>query len=335
MDIINLQKYNGIRVWLFTCCTLIFAMAVIGAITRLTESGLSITEWHPISGALPPLSAVAWRHEYDLYRASPEFAAKHAWMSLGDFKHIFFWEWLHRLVGRLIGVVYALPLLYFTIRRRIPRGYGWPLLGILGLGFCQGLLGWWMVESGLVNRPSVSHFRLAAHLGLALFIYGCIYWVARSLGGQKSRAEIQKSGFLPFGWLAILLLITTMTWGAFTAGLHAGMLYNTYPLMSGHFTPPEPLNILREPAWVQFTHRWLAAMTGLVILLFAWRARERALAAMVVIQVCLGISTLLSYVWLPLAAAHQAGAIVLLTLLLRALQRRGKNPDTPPPPVPE
>ena len=203
-------------IWLYTCCALIFAMAVIGAVTRLTESGLSITEWHPISGAVPPLSAAEWQHAYELYRASPEFAAKHAWMTLEDFKHIYFWEWLHRLVGRLIGVVYAVPLFYFFITRQIPCGYGWPLLGILALGFGQGLLGWWMVESGLVNRPSVSHFRLAAHLGLALFIYGCIYWTARSLRNQNSEFRIQNFDVRLLGWSALLLLITTMTWGAFT-----------------------------------------------------------------------------------------------------------------------
>lgn len=323
-------SHRALLLWLYSCCALIFAMAVIGAITRLTESGLSITEWHPISGAVPPLNAAVWQHEYDLYRASPEFAAKHAWMSLDDFKHIYFWEWLHRLIGRLIGVVYALPLLYFALNRQIPSGYGWKLLGILGLGFCQGLLGWWMVESGLVDRPSVSHFRLAAHLGLALLIYSCIFWVAREIDNPKSEMRNRKTWH---GSVALALLIVTMTWGALTAGLHAGLLYNTFPLMQGHLMPPEPLNILREPSWVQFTHRWLAVMTGLVIFSYAWRRRDLALATIVVIQICLGISTLLSHVWLPLAALHQAGAIMLLTLLLRRLQSGDSRQSTPPPPV--
>jgi heme a synthase len=333
-----------IAIWLYVCAFMVFAMAVIGAVTRLTESGLSITEWNPVSGALPPLNAAQWQHEYDLYRQSPEFKDKHFWMALADFKHIFFWEWLHRLWGRLIGVVYGLPLLWFAVRRQIPRGYGWKFVGLLALGGGQGLLGWWMVESGLVDRPSVSHFRLAAHLALALFIFGCTLWLAFDFTPSPRRGEgggegdIESSNPLRFkspspnplpegrglrvhGLIALALLAATIVWGAFTAGLHAGLIYNTFPLMNGHLTPPEPVNILTEHSWVQFTHRWLAVTAGLAILSFAWRVRDGALAAMVLVQITLGISTLLSVVWLPLAVLHQAGAIILLALTLRALHR--------------
>ncbi|HTK86002.1 MAG TPA: COX15/CtaA family protein [Patescibacteria group bacterium] len=319
-----------IVVWLYICCFMVFAMAVIGAVTRLTESGLSITEWKPVSGAIPPLNEAQWQHEYDLYRQSPEFHAKHFWMSLADFKHIFFWEWLHRLVGRLIGLVYTLPLLWFAIKKQIPPGYGWKFAGVLALGASQGLLGWWMVESGLVTRPSVSHFRLAAHLVLALTIYSCMWWLALSVDGRRNAADgTTKDYQLPstvyHAMFSLALLVTTITWGAFTAGLHAGKIYNTFPLMDAQFTPTGAAHPLTEPGWVQFTHRWLAITTGLTVLALAWRVRDAALAIMVFIQIGLGISTLLSSVWLPLGALHQAGAVILLTLLLRTLYRTTRH----------
>ncbi len=314
-----------IVIWLYICCFMVFAMAVIGAITRLTESGLSITEWKPVSGAIPPLSDAQWRHEYELYRQSPEFRATPFWMSLVDFKHIFFWEWLHRLVGRLIGLVYALPLLWFAVKKQIPAGYGWKFVGVLALGALQGLLGWWMVESGLVDRPSVSHFRLAAHLLLALTIYSCMWWLALSVDSGRRIGDGTQSPvirrLLPHALISLMLIVVTITWGAFTAGLHAGKIYNTFPLMDGRFTPAGAAHPLIEPGWVQFMHRWLAITTGLTILALAWRVRDAALGVMVFIQIGLGISTLLSSVWLPLAAAHQAGAVILLTLLLRATHR--------------
>ena len=301
--------------WLYLCCFMVFAMAVIGAITRLTESGLSITEWKPVTGALPPLSHEAWEHEFNLYKQSPEFAQKHFWMELADFQKIFFWEWLHRLWGRAIGIVYALPLLWFFIRKQIPQGYGLKLLGILALGGLQGALGWWMVASGLIDRPSVSHFRLATHLLLALVIFSAMWWVALSLNGSR---RIDR---LPFTlYCLLLLLLITITWGAFTAGLDAGVIYNTFPMMDGGFTPPGAPDILHNHGWVQFTHRWLAVATGLAVFAFAWRTKNLWLALMVFVQIGLGISTLLTQVAIPLAAAHQAGAIILLALLLKSMQ---------------
>lgn len=316
--------HKKIAIWLFVCCFMIFAMAVIGAITRLTESGLSITEWKPIAGALPPLSQEAWQYQFDLYKQSPEFAAKHFWMELGDFKKIFFWEWLHRLWGRTIGLAYALPLLWFWWKKQIPQGYGWKLLGIFCLGGLQGVVGWYMVKSGLSQRPEVSHLRLAMHLGLALFIYGVTLWTALSLLISPSPDGDRKTKFGPS---ALFLVSVTIIWGAFVAGLDAGMAYNTFPMMNGRWTPDTPWSfhaMLFDHGWVQFTHRWLAKTTFVVTMIYAFRARSWPVGAMVCIQLGLGIATLLSQVALPFAALHQAGAIMLLSLLIVSLVQERK-----------
>lgn len=317
----------AIRNWLLLCCLMVFSMCVVGAITRLTESGLSITEWKPITGALPPLSEEHWQREFDLYKASPEFASKHFWMSVEDFKKIYVWEWSHRLLGRAIGLVFALPLLWFALRRKIPAGYGRKFLGLLALGGAQGFMGWYMVQSGLVDRPSVSHFRLAAHLGLAVLIFALMWWYVLDLMHKPapliagSAARLKK-----YGWALLAMLALTMVWGAFTAGLDGGMIYNTFPKMDQHWVPPELTfnapawwNALHAPAAVQFVHRVLALVTGLGILAFGWKLRDYALSAMVVAQVGLGITTILTQVMIPVAALHQAGALILLALLLRSL----------------
>jgi heme a synthase len=317
-----MTKEKHIILWLYICCFMVFAMAVIGAITRLTESGLSMVEWRPLIGTLPPLNEAEWQRVYELYKQSPEFMHKHNWMALEDFKHIFFREWFHRLWGRAIGLVYALPLLWFWIRKQIPAGYGWKLLGPLVLGGGQGLLGWCMVKSGLADRPEVSHYRLAAHLALALLIFALIWWVALDLKNNEKTTSSRI--VLIHGWLSLALLSITIIWGAFTAGLDAGMIYNSFPLMDGSFLPPEtaqPLAVFEQHAWVQFTHRWLAITSFVLILGLAHHVKDFALAGMAFVQVGLGISTLLTQVWIPLAALHQAGAIILLALLLRAVHR--------------
>jgi cytochrome c oxidase assembly protein subunit 15 len=319
--------HKKIAYWLFACCFMIFAMAVIGAITRLTESGLSITEWKPIAGTLPPLNEAAWQHQFDLYKQSPEFAAKHFWMELGDFKKIFFWEWLHRLWGRTIGIVFALPLLWFWWKKEIPKGYGWRLIGLLALGGLQGAVGWYMVKSGLSQRPEVSHLRLALHLCLALFIYSATLWTALSLLTSPSSQQ-PKHGNLNL--LALLLVSITIIWGAFVAGLDAGMAYNTFPMMNGRWTPDTSWSfhaMVFDPAWVQFTHRWLAKTAFVVTLMYAIRARSWPVGAMVCIQLGLGIATLLSQVALPLAALHQAGAVILLSLLIVSLVQDRRDPS--------
>jgi len=306
--------------WLYMCCFMVFAMAVIGAVTRLTESGLSITEWKPVSGALPPLTDEAWQRAYDLYRASPEFAAKHNWMSIEDYKKIFFWEWLHRLWGRSIGIVYALPLLWFAIRKQIPQGYGWKLLGILALGGMQGVVGWWMVASGLVDRPSVSHFRLATHLGLALVIFASMWWVILDLKNAPA-SQLARRGLFYHAIAALVFLAITITWGAFVAGLDAGLVYNTFPLMNGNLTPSGSADIFNEHGWVQFTHRYLAITTFLMLMALSVHRKDIWLGVMACAQVMLGISTLLLQVPVTLAALHQAGAIILLALTIRAVHR--------------
>ena len=308
---------NIISNWLLLSAFMVFAMAVIGAITRLTGSGLSMVEWRPLIGALPPLSTEEWTRVFDLYRQSPEYQKINAGMSLEEFKQIFFWEWFHRLWGRLIGIVYALPLLYFWIRKQIPQGYGLKLLIGLLLGASQGLMGWYMVKSGLVDRPSVSHFRLAAHLSLAAVIYCYLIWLAFDL----RNVLFHKSSFClkRHGWIALTLSFITLVWGAFVAGLDAGLLYNTWPMMGTHWGPPEltsMLHILTEPASVQFTHRWIAIVTAIMVLTFAYRMKSFPLAGIMLLQVGLGITTLITQVWLPLAALHQAGAFLLLGTLV-------------------
>lgn len=319
-----------VAVWLYACCAAIFLMALIGAITRLTGSGLSIAEWKPVSGALPPLHEGEWQRVFDLYKQTPEFQKVNSWMALADFKRIFFWEWLHRLWGRLIGVVYALPFLWFLIRRRIPRvllpSFILPLL----LGGAQGFMGWYMVQSGLVDEPAVSHYRLAAHLGLALLIYGMIFHLALRISVAPAYEAAQLSPLQKPVRRALLLVIVTMVWGAFTAGQDAGMIYNEFPLMGAYPWPPELSSwrdIFQDPASVQFTHRVLAVTSVLYIFSVVLRSRSfhleprisglfTALAVTAAVQAVLGVTALLTQLALPLAVAHQAGAIVLLSILI-------------------
>lgn len=325
--------------WLWLCVAMVFAMAIIGAVTRLTESGLSITEWKPITGAIPPLNAVDWQHEFDLYRATPEYRHKNAGMNLAEFKNIYFWEWLHRLWGRLIGVVFFVPFLLLWFSARIPNWLNGRLWGLLALGGAQGFIGWFMVQSGLVDRPSVSHYRLALHLAFALILYAVLIWLALSLQRQNTRPTIVSP---PVKWsvklhalVALLLLSAAIVWGAFVAGLDAGLIYNEFPTMgAGRLMPQEMwhttpawLNLFENHASVQFTHRWLAIIAVLVILSLATHALLAdvpgrvfsALAVMALLQAGLGILTLLSGINIYAATLHQGGALILLGLLMAAL----------------
>jgi cytochrome c oxidase assembly protein subunit 15 len=327
-----------ITYWLFTCCGMVFVMAVIGAITRLTQSGLSITDWNPIMGAIPPLNDADWDKAFSAYQQIPQYKILNSGMSLEEFKGIFFWEWFHRLWGRMIGLVFLLPLIVFGVRKKIDRALTWRLCGIFALIGLQGFVGWFMVQSGLEVRTSVSPYRLAMHLGFALTIYSLMLWtglgpVSESLGQQTSTSG---KTLARTGWWVLGLLAVTMIWGALVAGLHAGQAYNTWPLMDGVILPsaaftilPHWLNVFENLALVQFIHRWLAPTTMIVILAWVWlgltTARHKkwfiALGAMSVFQVILGLATLISHANVILATMHQAGAIALLSLMLINLHK--------------
>lgn len=332
-------------IWLFSCCGMIFIMAVIGAVTRLTESGLSITVWEPITGAIPPLTEAEWREAFAQYQKIPQYRILNAGMDLASFKSIYFWEWLHRLWGRLIGLVYALPFFWFLLRRKIPAGMQRKLWFGLLLGGLQGGVGWFMVVSGLSERVYVSHIRLALHLSLALLIYGYLLWLALALvetprmkGGQSVRLRRQ-------GMICLGLLCLAVIWGALVAGLKAGWAYNSFPLMDGVLLPGEAwtlrpawVNFIDNTAMVQFCHRWLAMGTAAAIGLWCWRLwRARVapgnlvagLAIMAILQPALGVATLLTQANIILATLHQAGAILLLTLLLALLHRLMQDQGEP------
>lgn len=337
---------RAIAAWLFLSAAMIFAMVVIGGITRLTESGLSMVEWAPLLGWIPPLSEAEWQAVFAQYRLSPEYRHINAGMTLAEFKAIFWWEYIHRVWGRLIGVVFLVPFLWFALRGRLDRPLAWRLGAIFVLGGLQGGLGWFMVMSGLVDRPEVSQYRLTAHLGLAVVLYVAVLWTAL---GLVRRPGARRRGPLAGATAALAgLVFLTVLSGGFVAGLDAGLAYNTFPLMDGRLVPALYLDF--EPAWrnlfenvaaVQFNHRALA-VTTLVATLGLWlAARRRPLvpaartaldlaAAMALIQVALGISTLLLYVPVALGALHQAGALVLLSLVTwAAFELRGRPAPAP------
>jgi heme a synthase len=330
-----------VAMWLLGCCAMIFAMVVIGGVTRLTESGLSIVRWDPVAGSLPPLSDAAWAAEFDAYKSSPQYREVNRGMDLAAFKTIYWWEYIHRLWGRLIGVVFLLPFLWFLATGRIGRRLRAPLAGLFVLGGLQGAVGWWMVASGLVNVPAVSAYRLTTHLGLALTIYAMTLWLALGLlsrGRAIASAPARLAARL--AWAPVALTALTIAAGGFVAGLDAGLIYNEFPLMGDGLIPSDYrnpalsalANVFENHAAVQFHHRVLGMATVAVVLAFAvlvWRrvqdrtARYFALGAgaMAVAQACLGIATLLLHVPVPLGAAHQAGSVALLTLVLLTAHR--------------
>ena len=318
--------------WLWAVAGLIVAMVVVGGITRLTESGLSITQWKPISGIVPPLNDAQWQAEFANYRRIPEYQQINRGMTLTGFKAIFFWEYLHRLLGRVIGLAFALPLAWFALRRRIPTGYGWRLTALLALGGLQGAIGWWMVASGLSVRTDVSHVRLAVHLGCALFILGGIVWTARDLAALARNPLARPARMDAGAALALGVLALQIVFGAFTAGLDAGYAFASWPLMGNAFFPagtpmlaPAWSNAIDNPVVVQFIHRWLAFAAAGMLAWLAWRARRAghgtagaAVVALVLLQIALGIATLLSGVEIVVAVAHQLNAALLLVASVTA-----------------
>ncbi len=315
--------------WLFGVAALVFLMVVVGGITRLTESGLSITEWKPVTGAIPPLTQADWLHAFALYKQTSEYLEINgpAGMTLAQFKFIFFWEWLHRLLGRLIGVAFALPLLWFAVKRAIPTGYGWKLIGLLVLGGLQGLLGWYMVMSGLVDRTDVSHFRLSAHLLLAFAIMGALIWVALDLRQLHRTGEDRPSRLTGLALATIAVLFVQLLFGAWVAGLNAGPVANDWPAMQGRFFPDGVdwssgalFALTYDPYLIHFVHRWWAWVTVVALVMFARRIRplEGGRPASIAIhsafgtQMILGIATVLTGVAIWLAVLHQAvGALVV------------------------
>jgi cytochrome c oxidase assembly protein subunit 15 len=322
---------------------MIFVMVVIGGVTRLTLSGLSITEWQPVFGIVPPLSAEAWAAEFERYRHIPQYRLINNGMSLDAFKTIYLWEYVHRLWGRLIGFAYALPLVYFLATRRLPRPLLLPLAGILMLGFAQGALGWYMVESGLADRVEVSQYRLVAHLALALAIYVATLWIALGLLSDLPRTAVPPAWRRAAEALTALVALTILA-GGFVAGLNAGLTYNSFPLMDGSVVPagyaqlqPFVRNWFENVAAVQFDHRLLATATATGVAglwLAGWRAalpRPAQLAlhaffALAMLQFALGLATLLLVVPTPLAAMHQADAVLLLSASI-VLRHRLRSPE--------
>jgi cytochrome c oxidase assembly protein subunit 15 len=329
------QGDRAVASWLLVCCALVFAMVVVGGITRLTHSGLSIVEWKPIVGAIPPLSHEQWDETFQKYRKTPQYEKVNKGMSLDEFKGIFWWEYIHRLLGRLIGVAFLAPLLWFALKGRLERPLLRKLLGLFVLGGMQGALGWYMVKSGLVDNPRVSQYRLTAHLGLAVLIYGAMLWVALDLLHPKTRdASTVTTGLRRFSFSLTGLVFLMILSGGLVAGIHAGLAYNTFPLMNGHVVPPEIfaidpvyLNFFNNMATVQFDHRLIAWLLALTVPLFWYRARRQPLSPrarlacnllliFLALQISLGIATLLLAVPVPLAVAHQTGAMLVFTASL-------------------
>jgi cytochrome c oxidase assembly protein subunit 15 len=325
--------------WLGIVAALVFLMVVVGGITRLTESGLSMVRWEPISGAIPPLDEADWQAEFDHYRQTPQYQQLNRGMTLDDFKTIFFWEYVHRLLGRLIGLAFALPLAWFAWRRAIPGGYGWKLGALLGLGALQGAIGWWMVASGLVDRPEVSHIRLAVHLLTALVIFSGLVWASLDLRALARDAGARPARMPLLALWALSMLFLQFLFGAYVAGLEAGRMFNTWPLMDGELYPsgyewmaPALRNFVDNPIVVQFVHRWLALLVaGLAIWLGlrAWlkgfRVDAGLLIGAVFSQILLGILTILSGVKIEIAVAHQGMAALLLAATLAAAHRLGER----------
>lgn len=325
------HSLRPVALWLGLCAVLVVAMMVIGAMTRLTDSGLSMTEWRPLMGTIPPLSAAEWQRVFDLYRQIPEYRLQNAGMSLDEFKVIFWWEYGHRVWGRLIGVVFLIPFLWFLIGGRLRGPFAWRVAAAFVLGGLQGVMGWYMVMSGLTERVDVSQYRLAAHFALALLILAWLLWLSRDVVSGRVGADGRLrpgqpvAAWLPQAILLALLSVVAVS-GAFVAGIDAGLIHNDFPTMGGRLIPEDYwlpghgllANAFESHAAVQFHHRWLAMAAVVASVVCAWRWRARLgpaailLGVVALAQLSLGIATLVTQVWPPLAAAHQFGAACLV-----------------------
>ena len=337
---LNNPDHKAIAIWLLVCCAVIFGMIILGGVTRLTGSGLSMVEWAPIMGILPPLNQTEWQEAFLLYQQFPEYQIKNFGMSLDEFKSIFWFEYGHRLLGRSIGMIFLLPFLYFLFRGKIEKSLTPKLITMFVLGGLQGLMGWYMVKSGLVNDPHVSQYRLTAHLGLAVVIYTYMFWIALKLLYPKiNMSENIRNNLGRLSMIITGIIIITILSGGFVAGTRAGFAFNTFPLMDGRLIPaglfehsPVWRNFFENIVTVQFDHRVMATLLFLIIPVFWIKAAKsellplaktgsHLLLAALALQITLGISTLLLVVPVALAAAHQAGAIILLTAALFVSQQ--------------
>ena len=315
--------------WLAICAATIFGMILLGGVTRLTESGLSMVDWRPIMGVVPPLSTADWVYLFDQYKLFPEYRLVNQGMSLEEFKQIFWFEYLHRMLGRLIGILFFVPLMVFLWLGKVKSSLKPHLLFLLFLGGCQGFMGWYMVKSGLVDRPDVSQYRLTAHLGLAVAIYAYIVWLTIGLF-SPSRHRTNEPAVMTFAVIALVYVMILS--GGFVAGTNAGLSFPTWPLMGDSFIPPALysqglISAFEQVTTIHFNHRMLAYVTGAILIALATRGlltssdpRVRLASVLMLVavsfQIILGISTVLSHVHIPIAAGHQSGAIVLLTTVL-------------------
>jgi cytochrome c oxidase assembly protein subunit 15 len=331
------SRRRALRRWLWSIAAMTLLTLVIGGITRLTRSGLSIVDWSPIMGVVPPLTEAKWDEAFAAYRAFPEYRELRQGMTLAEFKFIFFWEYLHRLVARAIGLVFLVPFVVFAVRGYLTRPLRRRTLLLFALGAGQGLMGWFMVMSGLVDEPRVSHYRLAAHLSLAFVIFGYAVWLARELAVADSHVRIpahnrslMRSGLTWVGALLVLQIV----WGAFVAGLKAGYYYNTFPLMAGRLVPPDfvrvqpvLLNLIENPSAVQWVHRVVGTMLLLATVALFVRVRRApvdvlsqrlnvATSGLIASQYLIGVLTLLYYVPVWLGTLHQAMAMVIVGVWL-------------------
>ncbi len=339
---IPMKDNKKVVYWLFTGCFLIFIMVIVGGITRLTQSGLSISEYKLISGTIPPLNQAEWEAAFELYKQYPEYQKLHYHFNLEDFKNIYFWEWLHRVIGRLIGIVFIVPFLYFLVRRQLSAPTIRKCIMLLFLGGFQGFLGWYMVKSGLIDIPAVSHYRLAMHLVTAFITFAYALWVALDL--IYPRMKPAHKGFRNLLVTGMVILIIQIIWGAFVAGLDAGLIHNFWPFMNEGKLVHETVWTEQKPIWrnfiegksgVQFVHRYLAYIVVGIVLFIWYRARHlvlpedlrkgvNMLLALVFLQFLLGVFTLLLAVPLWLGVAHQVGAFFLLAAMTFSVHRASR-----------
>jgi len=325
--------------WLRAVALLVIMVVAVGGITRLTESGLSITEWKPVSGVLPPLTEAGWQAEFEKYKQIPEYKEINAGMSLAAFKGIFFWEWLHRILGRLVGIALLVPLAFFAWRRAIPAGYGARLLGLAALVGLQGAIGWWMVASGLVDRTDVSHFRLSLHLLTALFLLAALVWTARDFALMARDPAAVRPRLTGVAWAVIAILFVQLLLGAWVAGLNAGYIASTWPSMNDHFVP-EGIDWTRgawfaftnDPFLIHFLHRWWSWAAAIALLLLARTLGRRGartgallLTLVVAAQMTLGILTVVTGVSMWIAVLHQVTGAILVATTAASLHRLGRT----------